>query len=577
MNPSDLKKTWIYYTVTVISIALIVRTLLIVYQYKIVPLYWDQWISVVDYLGYPTQALTLKYIFQAHNEHVIATAKILFFLDYYYLHFINGPLVLAVVVSAILMAILVSILFFAGQRKGVLFWTVLSVLTASSLSMVQWQNLVWGFQQPFYLVNIGAVLSVLCAAKVCESKDTLRHSIWFIALLFSIAFCVFSLGNGVAIPMSVLMFLTVMRYRLLPSLVIFAFGAGMAYVAICLTKAAPSFGDTPSRTPLHLIPFFFTVIGSPLSSDLNRALGAGIGISLLNAWASVTYVIKPWLRGKPADKIMAALFSLGTFLLASAAAASYGRISLGLGGALASRYSTPMLLLIMTTALLYLRFATITSLSSKKTSKVTAPILVTMLLVAGFTSLRSDNAVAYTTLYKAVTSAAYFVASGVDDENQLKELNPSVAVISSYFETLRNRKLNIFADYGGLPMPTASDILQVADLPADRVCDRSAIESVSPLPGQQWKVAGWATNASGLTPTWIFAFDHNKRLLGFTKPLEAGPEGVEDSLTHTPLKGFLLPVGTTDLSERNISVSIAYGGTAPPCVIPMPELPTVSQ
>src|SRR4051812_18788260 len=210
MNPSDLKKTWIYYTVTVISIALIVRTLLIVYQYKIVPLYWDQWISVVDYLGYPTQALTLKYIFQAHNEHVIATAKILFFLDYYYLHFINGPLVLAVVVSAILMAILVSILFFAGQRKGVLFWTVLSVLTASSLSMVQWQNLVWGFQQPFYLVNIGAVLSVLCAAKVCESKDTLRHSIWFIALLFSISFCVFSLGNGVAIPMAVLMFLTVM-------------------------------------------------------------------------------------------------------------------------------------------------------------------------------------------------------------------------------------------------------------------------------------------------------------------------------------------------------------------------------
>ncbi|MDA4805864.1 hypothetical protein NY486_08180, partial [Enterobacter hormaechei] len=58
-----------------------------------VPLYWDQWEFATELARSKQDTLSLQYLFAAHNEHVIATTKLLFFLDYYFFSLTNGPLI----------------------------------------------------------------------------------------------------------------------------------------------------------------------------------------------------------------------------------------------------------------------------------------------------------------------------------------------------------------------------------------------------------------------------------------------------------------------------------------------------
>ncbi|MBB3542452.1 hypothetical protein [Rhizobium sp. BK399] len=447
-----------------------------------------------------------------------------------------------------------------------------SVLIASSLSMVQWQNLLWGFQTEFYLVLIGAVFSLICALRLSESTKWQGQARWFGALVSATAFSVFSMASGFALPISIVIFFILVRYSRRGLLLFSLIGVLLIAVDLMLTRDPPVVGDAALRTPLNMAVYFFSMMGGPFSSNLNSSVTAGAVAFFILVAAFTRYAAVPWLKGKPVDKVSAALFALCSFLCASAAAASYGRTPMGVESALSSRYSTPMLLLIMTISLVLIRQAMLKCQKYELQPTKFTLLLFLMVTCVGLTTFR-NNAAAYSGFVKWSTRAAYFVASGVDHESQLKSLFPNAAAIRPALEMLRNQKLNIFATWGGLPMPSANQVLEGANIPSDQVCSRSAVDSITQLSLHQWQASGWAADEEGRSPAWILAFDQNGRLLGFTKPLEDRPDVTKAIGAEEGFQGFLIPVSGSDSMKKPVALVVIYGDEKPPCRIRAPSFP----
>ena len=567
-----VKKDKIYvYFLSFVALLICIRSIYVVSQNYVVPLFWDQWNFTKDLIINPSRTLSINYLFVGHNEHVIATTKILIFIDYLFFNFTNAPLVASVVVCAIVLSLLVSILVFHKIRKGRYFVSVFLALSATSLSMAQWENLLWGFQPQFYLVIIGAVLSLHCALRTAESKNGKIESLWFLLLIAATAFCIFSMGNGIAIPISILIFFIFVRYRLVPSIIFAIFGFILAGIELALTSDAPKVGDSALRTPLNMMKFFFTMIGGPITNNAARAYIVGVVVFFLVAIAFLVYVGIPWFKRKPVDGVTAALVALASFLFASAAAAAYGRAPLGVATALSSRYSTPMLLLMTMPPLIIVRQVMLEPRPITGMQIRRAAALLLMIFLACFTTLRPDNKNAYSQYVASAMRAAYFVASNVEHGSQLQALYPSAADIRKPLALLRAQQLNIFSPWGGLPMPSAHNVLQVDSLSPQQVCGSSSIDSVTQLSATQWQIGGWVADSHGRTPAWLMAVDQTGQLLGFTKPLEDRPDVTKVVGAEKGFRGFLLPVGTKDGLQWPLRIGVIANGSDAPCLIDVPK------
>ncbi|WP_454848283.1 hypothetical protein [Rhizobium binxianense] len=559
--------------ISIAGIALSLRSLYIIYHKYFPILYWDEWSFPLELLNGESKTVSLSYLFRAHNEHIISTTKLLFILDYFLFHLTNGPLVAAVATCAAILSILLATLIYRDQRKDLEFLTLACVLTASGLSMVQWENLLWGFQPQFYLVLIGAVLSIASAVKLSETEKFSQQAFWFFILLLATAFCVFSMGNGVAIPISVVIYFILVRYKLRTSFLFAVIGVALIIPGLMASASAPKVGDPTLKTPLNMAAYFVAMIANPITRSAWSAIGFGILICIVLGVIFVKFVVIPWIRNRQVDRISAALFALCSFLLASAMATTYGRTSLGLGTALSSRYSTPMLFLTMTIfSILLRRFIIAPAGSGLKKAPATVLLLVFMLAVVAFTTFRRDVEKTYTAVSETTARAAYFVVSGVDDEVQLGHLYPDSKALRRALDFIRRNHLNVFAPHGDLSMPSAADIQAVINPPQAESCRRASVDFVTRLAENQWQVSGWATDDKGKTPRWIIATNSTGRLIGFTKPLERRPDVTKAVGAERDFKGFLLPIASREVLDGSIKLGVLSELEAP-CLITIPRLP----
>ncbi|MBD9455604.1 hypothetical protein IB244_29455 [Rhizobium sp. RHZ02] len=559
--------------ISLIGIALSLRSIYTIHEYYIVPLYWDQWSFILDVMNDSSKTLSLSYLFRAHNEHIIASTKVLFLLDYLFFRLTNGPLVAAIALCAMILSISLAGLTYLHRRKDLEFIAFTCVLTASTLSLIQWENLLWGFQPQFYLVLIGAVVSMSAAVKLSETTEFRGQVFWFITLLIAAAFCIFSMGNGIAIPISIVIYFLLVRYNLRASILFAIIGAALMIPGFLAGMGAPKVGDLSLKTPMNIIAYVFAMIGNPIASVSENAVVLGVLVCAALGIVFVRAALIPWLRRKQIDKVSAALFALCSFLIATAMAAAYGRTSLGLGSASSSRYSTPMLFLLMTifAILLRQRMIALPETDANRSSKIVV-ILFAMLATVTFTTFRPDVEQTYTALGMPIERAAYSVVSGVDDEAQLAHLFPDVRVLRPALEFLRRNQLNIFSPESGLSRPSAEDVQAASNTSQMETCKRASVDSTSRLAENQWKVSGWATDDKGATPRWIIATDQTGRLLGFTKPLEPRPDVAAAVAAEPHFRGFALSMASNGPPDEPIKLSI-ISRSGLPCFVIAPRLP----
>ncbi len=520
-------------------------------MYYVAPLYWDQWEIVRDILERNVNLFSLKYLFNPHNEHIIATTKIFFIMDYLFFDLTNGPLVALIFILAFILSIFMSFFVVSERKKIFLLIVLVSILFASNVSLAQFENLLWGFQPQFYLVSLTACLSVLTALKMVESEIRSGRLFWFSILCITTFLCIFSMGNGIAIPVSILLFLIFVKWRHW-SMITGYLAISVLYICIdlYLTRYAVPVGDLNQRTVPNVLFFFFTMIGGALSRDIDTARTIGLGIFGLYGISFYKLIAMPWWKREAIDKGVAALFALASFFFAAAVAAAWTRSPLGQGASLASRYSTPMLLLIMTLFCVWLR-ETLVQKVNKNFSSVA--ILLAMVMVVVASTFREKNAVKFS---EEQTRAAYFALSQVDSDEQFLKLYPDAEAVRFALNWLRQNQLNIFSRNGGIDTPNATELLDVQGLDNSRVCENYAIDRATETSSGQLQLVGWIADEQKRTPAWVLAFDGQGNLLGFTKPLEDRPDVTAVVQAETGFRGFVLPVNMRSQEHRPIELRV---------------------
>jgi len=167
--------------------------------------YSDQWAFVDDYIGYLDGHYSWVDLFAQHNEHRIATTRIVLFADA--ILFGMRGLLPAAVVYASLAAMAAVGAFLVSSRSNLERFTCFATALGLVWSSTQWQDLSWQFQIPFPFVHLFALMYFVAIWRASQSKFFL----WITIALAADALGVFSLGSGLVVIVPALLLALFLR------------------------------------------------------------------------------------------------------------------------------------------------------------------------------------------------------------------------------------------------------------------------------------------------------------------------------------------------------------------------------
>ena len=213
-------------------------------------------------------------------------------------------------------------------------------------SLAQYENWLWGFQVAwFWIVFCGIAAIALIAQRT--QPDRLDRNFWLAVLLCTLAS--FSSAHGMLTWFAIAPCLLFAGARLRSTLLPFGLWCGLGATAIGIYfYGYESPNDTIDRSyafahPLEGLRYFTTLVGGGVVNDsLSRATVAGgfvlVGFIACGLWflrdRAVRPQLSPWL-------------ALGSLTIGFSAITAIGRTSLGIGSAMASRYVTISVLLVI--------------------------------------------------------------------------------------------------------------------------------------------------------------------------------------------------------------------------------------
>ncbi|QCK88161.1 hypothetical protein E8L99_21555 [Phreatobacter aquaticus] len=526
--------------------------------------YWDQWEMVRTLARDPAEPWTIRYLFAAHNEHIIATSKLFFLVDLTLFGFTNWFLIATILASHVLLAGLLARLATpdSGSLGGML--VIWAVFAATMLSLCQWENLLVGFQTQFAFVLIFAIATNWIATRALLAKSQ-RDRLAMAALTALAAFlCIFSMGNGIGIIAS-LVFLLI-AYRARPATWLSVMIPCLAFVGLFfwLTSGSVPVGNLALRNPLSMALFAFALIGSPFTSQPALAGPIGGGFVAVFALAFIQRIALPWWRREPIDAGVLLLTAFAGFLFATIAAAAWGRSPLGIAAATSSRYATPVLALWLTVAASLIRQIRLKGRAEGSPREIA--VLSAALAIAAVTSLRPGNAVHMEAHRTPLVQASHFALSGVTSSPAIGALYPHPAMIQDALAYLRRERLGIFSGRSGLAVPPA--VVSAGEAP---LCLSGAVDAISRVGPDQWQASGWITDpATAKPPRWIVAIDRADRVIGFSSP------GVMPLPPGRPAAGsraqprFLVPIHPLPASAPSALLAISEPEGVN-CRLPLPD------
>lgn len=549
-----------------VALATIGASYYFVFKYFTPIHYWDQWEISRALANDPRVYRDIRYLFAFHNEHVIATSKILFWIDYLFFGYANYSLIVAIgLLNAAIAYVLARILLPEPEdrRFRLLVWVGFSAALAS---LCQWENLLVGFQTQFSLVLLFAMLAIVFATRVQASLGR-RNLVMVFATLLCTFLALSSMGSGVALVFS-FTFLAVAcfpdrRYRMV--LVVLALTLCMVPFFI---KTGATIGDPALRTPYNLVLFSLAMIGGPFAPRINAEI-MGLAFCLVFGPILVISILRPWLKRRPIAIQDLRLAAIAVFVLGTVAAAAWGRVTLGVGAALSSRYTTPVIVLWLCAFGMGARMLARPRLALPQgvvTAGVASIAAIIMALATGFTR---NAFVEMERKYANLTRASYFALSNVRADNQMAHLYPHPALIIPSLDMLRDRSVTIYSRLWGISLP-APALLAQRRPDALSACPAGSIDAVARSTADGWTVSGWLLVGHDLrTPGWVVPVDEDGRVLGVMVPLEARPDVVA-AVGRRHARGFVAPVhlpGGPVAGRRYFVLGVPPGATTAVCKV----------
>ena len=309
--------------------------------------FWDMWDGELGF--YMRQHADPSAWWAQHNEHRIILARILFFTD---LRFFGGSAVFLQMVNYILAATIFGLLAWCACRIMPRTPPALKITAAVILCFcflwTQENNLTWGFQSQFFLAQLLPLVSLLLLWK--SSHPGSQGTSWFAAAVVVAAVASGSMANGVLAGWLIVAGCTIGRqgWKRVAVALLVAMAVSAAYFHGYVSPGSHgSLVETLKNAPRGVMWYLFAYLGSPFAHlkpgdapNLYVAVACGAAIT----FSAAVFAGIALLRRRTSIDMGLVLALFVGYLGVSAFAIAGSRIVFGLDSAVASRYTTPALL-----------------------------------------------------------------------------------------------------------------------------------------------------------------------------------------------------------------------------------------
>jgi hypothetical protein len=458
-------------------------TAMVIHSWSAIP-YWDQW----DNLIFSSAEVFSSWLYEQHNEHRILFPRLIFAIDTFAFAATNKfDLFCNLTIILGLAALIITLAHrHTSRRVSDAMWLT-GIVLALLFSAMQYENFGWGFQVQFLGVELAATGSfaflVLCqegwvslaAAIVCEAIALYTFSGGVLALLLSIP-------------------LAFWARRPSREIAVLAIAAAALLASYLYGYVTPPQHSDPLRTLLEpgVALFVMTEIGNPPSQLLGGILRpyrhhTAVAFGACGILLSMAAGLNLLRRGRKVARIQLVFLSIAVFGVGFALLTALGRLKFGPEQALSSRYTSPMLLLWSSLAMLV-----VTAVWSRHPSLRLVVMAVGLLCLFGVA--REQRAFAKTwwdwSLQRREATTA--LLAEVDDPIALGHVYPDPQRVIEPAVRMKVQHLSIFADEWSTWLDTpVTDHLRLGE--AARC--RGGIDEVVPLAGAprlQWRISGWA-------------------------------------------------------------------------------------
>lgn len=399
------------------------------YGYSLVRplLYWDQIASIDEYLVWLDGNFSWRLLVRFHNEHRIATSRILYLIDA--IHFDMTNRFLIATTYCLMLALTASIVALTVVRRTPS-RIVIGTIAALGLgwSIAQHQNFSWGFQTQFPLVHIFALASLVSMTQMLDEDN--HQARWFSLALVTDILGMLSFASGIFIGLCIVP-IAICR-RSLNRLALAFLSTHLAIVCLYLI-GLPKGPVYPTPSAFDYLRYFLRTLGAAAQTNHAMLLGTVmlatmVGATSLSLW-KVAY------RQQPVEKAETILLSFAAFIIMGAVATTAGRAGMGLEQAIVSRYATPSALLLLgLLALLWrleLRYAK----------------MATLLAMIGLTVLTNapSNLAKWKTTIEQRDTLMIAVVNGDYSPQVLAQIYSDIALVERDYKLLEKLKKGPFA------------------------------------------------------------------------------------------------------------------------------------
>ncbi len=500
-------------------VILIAVSLLFVMKNYRPTLNWDQWGDLKFLIDIKSGTFSLSELFSQNNEHRIFTARLFYLIDAFLFGYRNIFLLAVIFLSHMLLGGLIAFLWFDHTYGAKIRVAACIGGSAVLVAIVQFENLIWGFQTQFSQVYLFALLALLALGSACLVARTDRR--WMFIGLYVVFYTLSALtmANGLIVVGGALMLIVFLRGR---------WSDGLVVVATALIVAAFYLHDY--HAPAHhllldrlsLVPdvmlyacYFF---GAPFTAHSSARMligGAGAGLLVI----TVMVAIWDFYTGRRMPPATAVLTCMSGFVFASAVLTGIGRVgSFGVEQAGSSRYATPALVFWLSIAgMTYWLFVErLNVVHSEWTRKVFAIVLLSMLFALDVRfEANADTQRRMSAWAQRIDRASVAIINNVYfTEGAGLDVLFVPPVIKQLAGQLRAYGWNIFSSRQKTYAPP---IHLAAGLPGTGVpvC-RGFVDSVIRLDDQRMALRGWLLASTvAQSPSWIFLRDQLGGVVGY--------------------------------------------------------------
>lgn len=325
----------------------------------------DQWAFVHAYLNYLDGQYSWADLFAQHNEHRIATTRMVLFADAIVFG-MRGLLPVAVMYASLAAMGAVGA-FLVASRSSLERFTCIAAALGLLWSSANWLNFFFPFQLQFAFVHLFALTCLVAIWRAAHS----RFYLWIAVALAADALCVFSLGSGILLIVPALLLALFLRaWRAAALLTVFHSALALLYF-------------TGYQRPAGTLPYYFDPVRwldivakfTGLAFGKHEAFFGALGLIVFAlAAAHLSYLA---LARRPAHPACYILASLALFVVIESAVVGYARPEYEVG----ARYAIPSTVF----------WAALLGLLWKLTERMKTRSLVPVLAVAAIIALNAPQ------------------------------------------------------------------------------------------------------------------------------------------------------------------------------------------